>query len=123
MRGTQCCFSGQSGQITTVDGFLNLEELNHADLAVIEGHPNTSNIGFFGIRYWVLAHNLELYVTDSFVNCLKHLSDDKPFANMILTPGHGYQLWSQKSEMKRMKAGIPSKLKNGYSGMQFVFNY
>lgn len=98
-------------------GFINREELHHADLQAIEQQPSANNVGFFKQGKWVWAHDPGRYATENYQQCLEHLQTGSPFVNTNLPPGHEFHMWSMKEENDRMAQKVPSNLKsNGYWG-------
>lgn len=98
-------------------GFINREELHHADLAEIEKQPDTSEVGFFKQGKWIWAHDPGKYATENYAACLEYLRNGKPFSNTNLPPGHNFRPWTMEAENERMASKVPSDLKkNGYWG-------
>lgn len=101
-------------------GFLNREELHSVDIEAFAKNPTDprfANVGFFKLGRWVWDHDPERYATDNYEAVLGSLKKGEPFENTNVPPGHKYEPWTLESEMARMAAGIPSKLKqNGYWG-------
>lgn len=99
-------------------GFINREELHHADLQKIEEQPAVSDVGFFKQGKWVWAHDPGRYAADNYLRCLEHLQNGTPFINTNLPPGHEFRPWTMAKENERIAKKIPSNLKkNGYWGI------
>lgn len=92
-------------------GFVNREELHHADIEAIAQHP-TSAVGFFKIGRWVWGHDAEVYATENYYACSRAIQEGLEFQNTNLPPGHLYHDWNMASENQRMMAGVHSDLKN-----------
>ena len=92
-------------------GFLNREELHHANIAAITEDTKNADIGFFKIGRWVWNHNPEIYARENYQACLSSMTGGTPFKNTNIPPGYIYKPWNLDSETKRMMAGIKSNLK------------
>jgi hypothetical protein len=94
-------------------GFINRDELHHADLDEIAKQPESGDVGFFKLGRWVWGHQPEKYARDNYQNCLNYLQKNRSeFHNTNMPPGHVYQPWSMESENARMAAGRRSDLKS-----------
>lgn len=90
-------------------GFINREELHHADLDHIARNPDTE-VGFFKQGNWVWAHNAQKYAAENYEACLASVLQGTPCENTNLPPRHVFRPWSMESENKRMAAGLRSDL-------------
>lgn len=99
-------------------GFINREELHHADLEAIEKESSANEVGFFKQGRWVWEHDAEKYAAENYTACLETLQNGESFVNTNLPPGHEFKVWSMQQEIERMAKKIPSDLKsNGYWGV------